>query len=118
SLAGELGVDFRPLLVDRGVFISGKIYLPSVDLASVKVNVHVGMFGIPVDRTEPNGLWKGLLEELVCQVTDLLVAGRNVEGEDDAIVGSSTLGLLKAFLGAEVRAQSGNLFLQPFAAIR
>ena len=45
-VSGKLSVYLRPLLIDRPVLIVPELSLPPVDLASVDVDVDVGMLGI------------------------------------------------------------------------
>ena len=66
SLAGKLGVYLCPFFVDGSVLVLGQIYLPSVNLAGVKVKVDVRVLSISVDSSESNGLRKGLFQELIC----------------------------------------------------
>ena len=65
------------------------------------------MVGIPVDSTESNGLRKGQLKKVICQISDLLIGRRYIKREYYAEVyvqGVRRLTMMVRFEGGTAKA--------------
>src|ERR1700752_754909 len=62
----------------------------------------VRVFGVPVDSAKGNGSWENLIEELVGKISDLGVAGGNIEGQYYPVMSPPAFPPLVVFKRAKV----------------
>src|SRR5215813_4086263 len=101
-VAGEIGVDPGPLLVDGFELIVLELYSPAIGLPGIQVEMYVRMVGIPMDSAERNRLRKCLFKEVIRQISDLLIGRRYIKREDYSVMRSSSLPPFVVFQRAEI----------------
>src|SRR5262245_24837109 len=79
--------------------------------------MYVWVFSVTVNSAERGSFRKGLFEELICEVSNLRIGGRDVERQDEPVMSPSALRLFKLLHGAEMRAQPRRLFREPNATV-